>query len=294
MAPHHPRLGYGPARRPAAVAVPTTPGQLTPAQRARFVDEFLLDLDPRAAARRAGFPDRFGPTLLGNASIQAAIIAAKRRRLNRLELFGDEVLRRWVLLADADVNELVEVKRTNCRHCHGVDHEFQFTLNELREARRDHGIAQRRLRNPADRVPFDERGGDGYHPYRAPNPDCPECGGLGEAKVILKDTANLSPNGRLLYDGVSFKNGMISVKLRDRSRAEEMIARHAGLFNDRRPIDELDPARLTEDQLNAVVTALAERGDVIIENERVTASLPDAAPLEPVPGDDPEPDDAAR
>lgn len=56
---------------------------LTP-KRQRFVDEYLVDLNATAAARRAGYSARSAETegsrLLGNAEVAAAIAAAKEAR----------------------------------------------------------------------------------------------------------------------------------------------------------------------------------------------------------------------
>lgn len=58
---------------------------LTPRQQ-RFVEEYMVDLNASAAARRAGYtgePNTIGPRLLANVSVAAAISAAKAQRSER-------------------------------------------------------------------------------------------------------------------------------------------------------------------------------------------------------------------
>lgn len=69
--------------------------KLTPKQ-ARFVGEYLIDLNATAAARRAGYSvktaDRIGPELVGKTCISEAIAAAMNKREVRTEITQDFVL----------------------------------------------------------------------------------------------------------------------------------------------------------------------------------------------------------
>lgn len=62
----------------------------------RFVQEYLVDLNATAAARRAGYSektaDRIGPELLGKTCVSAAIEKAKKERSARTEITQDRVL----------------------------------------------------------------------------------------------------------------------------------------------------------------------------------------------------------
>ena len=68
---------------------------LTPKQK-RFVEEYLIDLNSTAAARRAGYSektaDRIGPELLGKTCVSKAIEAAKQKRSARTEVTQDRVI----------------------------------------------------------------------------------------------------------------------------------------------------------------------------------------------------------
>ncbi len=194
--------------------------------------------------------------------------------MTRQQVYLEDVLRNLIALRDADPNELVELRRVNCRNCHGQDHEYQFDDVEHRHASARHRAEQLRLPD-SQRVPFDEKGGAGFRRNAPPSPDCPVCDGDGELRVIVKDTRNLSLGARLLYDGVKVgAGGSVEVKMRDRGWAEDRIARYAGMFNDRRA--PTDPNRLNDDQLVDAVITLVERGTVELEQ------LP--FPDEPDPG----------
>lgn len=78
---------------------------LTPKQ-ARFVDEYLVDLNAAAAARRAGYSTHrsevLGYELLTKPDIQAAIQAARQRLQERVEITVDTVVRKLAELGDYD------------------------------------------------------------------------------------------------------------------------------------------------------------------------------------------------
>ncbi len=69
--------------------------KLTPKQE-RFVEEYLVDLNASAAARRAGYSektsDRIGPELLGKTCVREAIAAKKAERSERTGITADDVV----------------------------------------------------------------------------------------------------------------------------------------------------------------------------------------------------------
>lgn len=78
---------------------------LTPKQ-ARFVEEYLIDLNASAAARRAEYSpkraDAIGFNLLRKAEIQSAIEAAQRERSARTGITADRVIQEIARIAFAD------------------------------------------------------------------------------------------------------------------------------------------------------------------------------------------------
>jgi phage terminase small subunit len=97
--------------------------KLSPKQ-ARFVEEYLIDLNASAAARRAGYSPRTagqtGFDLLKKPEIQAAIQDAKQRRAARTEITADKVLREYGRLAFSDLRRAV---KWNARRVELVDSE---------------------------------------------------------------------------------------------------------------------------------------------------------------------------
>ena len=85
-------------------------GKLTPKQ-ARFVQEYLMDLNATQAAVRAGYSaktaEQQGPRLLGNVGVAAAISEAQEARSKRTEINADWVLNRLADEATADLADVL-------------------------------------------------------------------------------------------------------------------------------------------------------------------------------------------
>lgn len=84
---------------------------LTAKQKA-FVQEYLVDLNATAAARRAGYSkktaDRIGPELLGKTCVSQAIREAMQKRNQRTEITQDRVIRETAKLAFFDVRKMFD------------------------------------------------------------------------------------------------------------------------------------------------------------------------------------------
>ena len=82
---------------------------LTPKQ-ARFVEEFLIDLNATQAAIRSGYahPTTQGPRLLENVGVATAIAAAQAGRSKRTEINSDWVLSRLASEATADLADILD------------------------------------------------------------------------------------------------------------------------------------------------------------------------------------------
>lgn len=228
-------------------------GDLSPKQRV-FVTEYLKDFNQTRAARCAGSPASnahvAGSHMIREKNVLTAIHQELVARRDRAEIDVDEVARYWYDLATADPRELITVDRCCCRYCWGIDHDHQYTLNEMRDLRRRHH--DRYAKTPQDRRPMlDERGGEGFDAGAAPNPDCPECRGRGLAVARMPDLANLSRGAVLLLDGARItRTGEVEIKLRDRSRALENLQLLRGMMKPIRssldipPIDQMPDASL--------------------------------------------------
>lgn len=84
---------------------------LTPKQ-ARFVDEYLIDLNATQAAIRAGYSaqtaNQQGPRLLESSAVMAAIDARKVDRSEKLKIDAGWILQRLVAEAEADLADLYD------------------------------------------------------------------------------------------------------------------------------------------------------------------------------------------
>lgn len=82
------------------------------AKHARFVAEYLVDLNATQAAIRAGYSkktaEQQGSRLLRNAQIVAEVEAGKAKRAKRVEISQDEVLREIIRLARSDLRQLFD------------------------------------------------------------------------------------------------------------------------------------------------------------------------------------------
>ncbi len=165
--------------------------KLTPRQ-ARFVDEYLIDLNATQAATRAGYSPKtaadIGRQLLRKAPVEEAIVQAQADRAQRTRVDADRVLREWLEVATVDARELVQYVRTSCADCW------------------EDGIRD------------------------DPNPKCRKCGGKGRGNVVITDTRKLSPAAAKLYAGVQVGKDGMKVLLRDRDAAWMAVARHLGMF----------------------------------------------------------------
>jgi phage terminase small subunit len=86
---------------------------LTPKQQ-RFVQEYLIDLNASAAAKRAGYSvktaDQLGYQLLQNPLVAAAISAGRQVQAERAQVDADWLLGRLEIEANADLADLYDEK----------------------------------------------------------------------------------------------------------------------------------------------------------------------------------------
>lgn len=89
------------------------------ARQARFVDEYLIDLNATQAAIRAGYSqktaEQLGFQLLQKTLVQAAIAKRMKDREKRTEITQDRVLREFAKLGFADIRNAVTWGETQIR-----------------------------------------------------------------------------------------------------------------------------------------------------------------------------------
>lgn len=200
---------------------------LSPREEA-FCAEYIIDLNASQAAIRAGYKAS-ASTVTSTALMKRPMVAARiaklmEQRANRVEAKADDVVRRLVQIVNADARLLTSHRIGACRYCHGIDHQFQWrTQREFDEA-----CAEASAKN---KTPPDCSGGFGYRRTAQPNPDCPECDGLGEPYTHFADTDKLPPEVAVLFEGVKQTRNGPEFKMADKNRALERLADHLGIRN---------------------------------------------------------------
>ena len=194
----------------------------------QFVDEYLVDLNGAQAAIRAKYAEssarQTATKLLSKAHIQAAIAVARAKQQERTEITADRVLREAWNQVTADARELSELIVVCCRNCYGKGHQRQRT-----EIERDYAFEQW-IDDGEDPERFPEEGGIGFDPNREPFGSCPECGGHGYPRVVLKDTRRLSAGAASLFAGVKQTKFGIEVQTHSKDAAMEKLFKHLGLY----------------------------------------------------------------
>lgn len=204
---------------------------LTPKQE-RFVQEYLVDLNATQAAIRAGYSEKtarqVGAENLSKPYIQVEIAKARQQQQERTQITADKVLREAWNQVTADARELTQLHLDCCRYCYGEGHQYQRTMGEYQ---RDFVAWQKKqARGEGEGKEFDPMGGVGYDPRLSPNPDCPECSGHGQPRVVLMDTRNLSDSARSLFAGVKQTKFGIEIQMHSKDAAMEKLFKHLGLY----------------------------------------------------------------
>lgn len=181
-----------------------------------------------------------------------------------------EALARWVAIATADPNELVSLKVGACRYCHGDAHAYHWRQAEYLDALADAERLQQ-AGSKAVKLP-DVGGGFDYDGTRDPHPECPSCHGEGLARIVAKDTENLTPGARLLYGGVKNTNTGPQIIMADRMKALENACRIIGAFRD--DVTITHDLRKMSDAIAKEITDPAEAARAYMELMAGTNSTP--------------------
>lgn len=243
----------------ARAATTSRSERLTP-QQDLFCREYLVDLNGSKAALRAGYSPKAasqqGSYLLALPKVQARVQMLMDERAQRLNITADVVLHRWWTIHTADANELIQMRRVNCRWCWGEGHAYQWQDHEY-ELKCEEVLKKDGL----DAELPDNSGGMGFTPNRPPHPDCPRCSGEGEAVPFIADTRKLSAQARMLYRGVKVTRDGVQVLMADQDKALENVARHIGMLKGEAPV------------INQTVTHNETNNTLIVSRDDALADL---------------------
>ena len=235
--------------------------ELTPQQEI-FVREYMIDWNATKAVIRCGLsPKRAGQRgweMLQIPAVRNRIHELAEARARRLGMEADDLTRMWAAMLEADVNEFVSIEHVCCHFCYGKDFEYQYTPNELKGAKEK--WETRRLREIKagmdDPGEFPEYTNGWYNPYQPPNPECPNCHGRGSYQRVLKDTRDLSPAARALYMGVEEFQGDLNVKLVNKEKVHECLAKAIGVWKDKET--EIETKNAIPEMLDAAFNRVME------------------------------------
>ena len=207
------------------------------ARQEKFIEEYLIHRSAAEAYRVAYSADRMRPSsvwreghrLLNHPKV-SPIISERLSELGQVaetetEFTVVQALGLFMDLARADPNELIGLRVGCCRYCHGPDHQYQWTPAEFMAATTKAEQAELPLPDVAGGLDFDRT--------LPPNPACPECRGEGETRIVPMDTRNLSPGGKMLYQGVKQTKDGLQIILADKAKALENATKLIGGFLER-------------------------------------------------------------
>ncbi|MBW5814467.1 terminase small subunit [Yersinia kristensenii] len=212
---------------------------------AKFVSEYLIDLDKTAAYKRAGYKCE-GLTgaaaarrLYRHVSVNKAIRDAMEAREKRTHITQDAVLNWWWDIATANANEISEFRRLCCRHCWGIENKYQW-INE-----QEYQEESEKSTNNGKPAPLDD-GGYGFDSTLDPNPDCPRCNGEGQGRAHFHDSRDLSISARRLYAGVKQGKFGLEVITRNQDDALKMVGQHLGMLKNKTEISGPDGGAINQ------------------------------------------------
>jgi phage terminase small subunit len=75
----------------------------------RFINEYLIDLNATAAAKRAGYSEKTahsqGPRLLENVEIQEELRKAQQKTITKLEITREDIINDLIKIKEANIDE---------------------------------------------------------------------------------------------------------------------------------------------------------------------------------------------
>ncbi len=166
-------------------------------------------------------------------------------------LDAEGIVNLWTQIALSDPNELTQHIHAPCRYCYGIDHQYRWkTEREFTERKAEKVFFLFHDDNERDgamsgaivdpRIP-DDASGYGYRLTDPPNPACPECSGMGIEITRMADTRKLSPAARLVFDGVKETKQGVEIKVQDRTKTLENIAKDLDMFAGKVDAEEASP-----------------------------------------------------
>lgn len=206
-------------------------------QQERFCDFFTTPNTPEFANASAAYMRAYNlpmthtkqagkraDALMKIEKVKARIDLIRKRQSERVEFGVKDVLKQWVMIATANVNDLVQHRRNCCRYCYGENHQYQWI--QLEYSLECAKAIEKELSPP------EIAGGFGFNALLPPHSNCPSCFGEGKSEVFIADTRKLTGAAKVLYGGMKRKDKGFEIVLRNQDLALENIAKFLGMFKD--------------------------------------------------------------
>lgn len=253
------------------------------ARQAKFIDLWLVTQNATQAYLDAGFectnPNSAASAasrLLRRVKEHPYTLAKRAELFAKTEEIQNRVIDRVYGAAMSDPRELAEVIYRCCRYCWGEGFKYQMTPHQMEQRKERHKQEAALAKIEKRTAPkFDPLGGIGYDQTRDPNPDCPECNGVGTRVEIIKDTRYLSPGAVGLYGGFKVnKDGGVEIKVADQLPYLTLLGR---IFNMSVEAPPPVAVAVTKDQLDEIYRVGQEKTqrqrDEMAERARQIAEL---------------------
>lgn len=241
-------------------------------QQKKLVDAYVdpeNNFDQMDALEKAGY-NRFSSTKSSmnpfkHINVRRAISEKIRPAFTRTGITFEENLKFVASIAYGDSNELVEVRRTNCRYCHGILNKYQWTeseymnkleeeMNKFKQLKDIKGVVSQSDLEEFGFVPPSCDGGFGFDKWNDPDETCIECNGHGIERIYIHPQYISHP----LYAGAEVdKNGNIKINMRNQDHALKLVAQLSGFLVERVEIKEV----VTADTLAEKRKRATERKD---------------------------------
>lgn len=227
------------------------PFDLLTQQQRTLVVTYLETGGDKTAAKKAAGLEYSGKDPFRAVNVRRAINHAMRPSFDKAGITFEKHLEYVANIAYGDPSEVAEIVKVNCRYCHGLNHEYQWTdmefrdrlnkdIREFKAANAIKGvITQQELEDIHGFIPLSCEGGFGFDPWGEPDPMCPECGGEGVDKIRVHESATRHP----LFAGVSYdKNSNMIVRFRNQDQALEHVSKLLGFLTEKVEVTVIDHA----------------------------------------------------
>lgn len=242
----------------------------------RFIDEYCIDMNGTQAAIRAGYAESSartkGSELLANANVKKLIDEKLEEIAARNAVDQDKVLQHWKTVYGADRRKLTKFEYYCCRYCHGDGFLYQYTPAEMKKAEKKHNENEERKEleiSGYEAKPFDEQGGDGFRRNALPNPECPECCGVGVPQLIIADSSQFDEETLELFGGFKQTRDGIEVLMIPKEKALEAMSRYVGLYERDNTVNvtDYDPEELERKYAKKMYAARMKQAAIDKERE---------------------------